>query len=336
MVKSFSRIRRVPLVAAIALAASALSLGVTSAASSTGTEQVSPGAAPATTQTHSERQWAVGRREFTFVDHSRPTQADPNRSLPAKPSRTLPVRLLYPAKGDPSLPVTNSAPAADGARPLIVFSHGFTANGPTYEAMVLNWVRSGYTVALPTFPLTSGANALLADYINQPEDVTFVINSVLKLNRTQGHPLYHRINGTKLIAAGHSLGAITTYGVAYHSGVRDPRIDAAIPLSGAQLPFPGGNYNSRPPIPLFLGHGVLDGTLGVGLSDGMFNDATGPVSYLRLNNAGHTDLFFGAEGALLNEGVLSFLDEHIRGIPGSQINIANFVAFTGLGEWRQR
>ena len=57
---------------------------------------------------------------------------------------------------------------------------------------------------------------------------------------------------------------------------------------------------------------------------------------LRLNDAGHTNLFFGPEGALLNEGVLSFLDEHIRGIPGSQINIANFVAFTGLGEWRQR
>ena len=81
---------------------------------------------------------------------------------------------------------------------------------------------------------------------------------------------------------------------------------------------------------------MLDATLGVGLSDGMFNDATGPVSYLRLNNAGHTNLFFGAEGALLNEGVLSFLDEHIRGMPGSQINIANFVAFTGLGEYRQR
>jgi hypothetical protein len=326
-------------ISAVVVVATTLLLGAgpsraTEQPAGTRTADVAPAVAPLINQ--APRQYAVGRRALTFVDSTRPTPADPNRGLPAEPDRTIPVRLLYPANGSPSLPVTDDAPAANGKRPLIVFSHGFTANGPVYEAVVLPWVRSGYNVALPTFPRTSGPGGMLGDYVNQPEDVSFVIDSLLTLNRTPGDRQYRRINAQKLIAAGHSLGAATAYGVTFHSGVGDPRLDAALVFAGIQLPFAGGDYGTRPPTPLLLVHGVLDGTLGVEFSDGMYDVATGPVSYLRLDNAGHINIFAGVEGALTSASVDAFLREHIRGKPRAQEDIAAFVELTGLGEYRRR
>src|ERR1700730_15384411 len=46
--------------------------------------------------------FAVGVRDFTFVDHSRPTKA--HNGQPALPSRTLQTRVWYPAQGTPGGP----------------------------------------------------------------------------------------------------------------------------------------------------------------------------------------------------------------------------------------
>ena len=40
--------------------------------------------------------------------------------------------------------------------PLIVFSHGFGASGPAYAFLLEMFVREGYVIAAPTFPLSSG------------------------------------------------------------------------------------------------------------------------------------------------------------------------------------
>ena len=121
--------------------------------------------------------------------------------------------LLYPAAGD--VPATtepvDDAAVADGTFPLVVFSHGWLASGPAYEVRIKEWARAGYIVAAPTFPLSSGAGGMLGDYVNQPADVSFVIDELLAL--PDDDPLAGHVDADAVAAAGHSLGAITTIGV---------------------------------------------------------------------------------------------------------------------------
>ena len=83
---------------------------------------------------HADRVYAVGKRSYTFVDRSRPTAA--NGAYAGAPTRTLPTLLLYPTAGAPRRPAVDGAPPLRhrGGFPLVVFSHGFGASGPAYEA----------------------------------------------------------------------------------------------------------------------------------------------------------------------------------------------------------
>ncbi|WP_157368242.1 phospholipase [Alloactinosynnema sp. L-07] len=279
--------------------------------------------------------YAVGRRDVVLVDSTRPTAPDP-RGTPGRPDRTIPVRLLYPASGAPGGPVTDQPRSAPGVFPLVVFSHGVTATGPAYEQLVAYIAQSGYVVALPTYPLTSGPGARIDDYVNQPADVSFIIDSVLAMARDRHDPLFGHVHRFKIAAAGHSLGAITTVGVTYHEAVRDSRIDAAVALAGAELGFPGGDYLPRPGIPLHLVHGANDATVPVGFSDSMYANATGPATYLRLHTAGHIDLFFPPAGELTIGSTVAFLDAYVKHRPQALRAVPKQVAATGLGTWQQK
>lgn len=249
-------------------------------------------AAPAAARVgrHAQRgPYAVGLRSYTFVDRSRPTAA--NGSYAGAPTRTLATLVLYPAAGDPN------GPAVENARPirrhhgfpLVVFSHGFGASGPAYAPLLERFVREGYVIAAPTFPLSSSGapgGPKLTDYVNQPGDVSFVITRMLRLART-GNGLRKTIDPQRVGVFGHSLGAITTLGVATNSCCRDRRIDAAVSFSGIELPFPGGSFFSTPTPPLMLVHGDADGTVPYGGSVSAFQQAPAPKVFLTLEHAGH-------------------------------------------------
>jgi dienelactone hydrolase len=238
---------------------------------------------------HQRATYAVGMRSYTFVDRSRPTSA--NGSYPGAQTRTLPTRLLYPAVGNPSGPaIMDARPIRRGhSFPLIVFSHGFGASGPAYEFLLERFVREGYVIAAPTFPLSSGGapgGPKLTDYVNQPGDVSFVLTSVLRLAR-QDRSLRRTIDRHDVGAFGHSLGAITTLGVATNSCCVDPRIRAAVSFSGIELPFPGGSFFSTPTPPLMLVHGNVDGTVPYVGSVSAYAQAPAPKVFLTLEQAGH-------------------------------------------------
>jgi fermentation-respiration switch protein FrsA (DUF1100 family) len=260
--------------------------------------------------------FAVGRSDYTFVDTSRPTS--PNRTYPGAPTRTLQTMLLYPAKGDPAGPITAGAEPIHRRRdhrfPLIVFSHGYLASGPAY-APVLAWLVSrGYVVAAPTFPLSSGGapgGPKGGDYVNQPADVSFVLTRVLRLAR-QGHGLRRTINRGEIGVAGHSLGAITTLGVAANSCCLDPRIDAASEWSGALLPFPGGSlFPPRTPPFLFV-HGEADETLAYSGSAAGYAQAGAPRAFLTLEDAPHV-FFYGRWLEPFVDTTTDFFDGFLKG-----------------------
>jgi dienelactone hydrolase len=258
--------------------------------------------------------YAVGSRKIVFVDHSRSTQA--NGSYPGAPDRTIPVLVLYPAAGSaggPSHP--NAKPARRGGPfPLVVFSHGFTASGPAYGEVLLRRIAAhGYVVAAPTFPLSNGAapgGPLLVDYLNQPDDVTFVITKMLAANRGDG-ALSHLMDPKAVGAMGHSLGAITTLGVTYNRCCLDKRIKAAVPISGIKLPF-GSSSWAWPAVPLLLIHGDHDGTVPYVGSTTAYREAKTPKFLLTLLGAPHTPL-----GAPYLDVIVTstndFLDRYLRG-----------------------
>lgn len=260
------------------------------------------------------RQYAVGEVTETFVDSTRPTDA--NGTYAGAPDRTLPVLVLYPAKGTPGgEPVEDAAPARKEAPyPLVVFSHGFTATGPVYESRLLRGIAAaGYVVAAPTYPLSSRdapGGPKITDYANQPGDVSFVIDEMLRLNRRDPE-LRGMIDPKRIGAAGHSLGAITTLGVTYNSCCVDDRIDAAVPMSGLQLPFRDQPW-AWPDVPLLLIHGDEDELVPYEGSTETYADASAPKHLLTLLGAPHTP-FFGEWKPVIVAATVDFLDRYLEG-----------------------
>lgn len=238
--------------------------------------------------------YAVGLRWYTFVDTSRATP--PNGTYPGEPSRTLRTLLIYPAEGDPAAPgVENAPPVADEKGfPLVVFSHGSGGDATSRLAELTEpLVRAGFVVAAPTFPLTSAdapGPPSAVDYVNQPGDVSFVLTEVLALVR-RDQALANKIDGHRIGAIGNSLGAVTTLGLATNSCCRDPRIDAAVSLWGAEFPFPRGSFFSEPSPPLMLVHGTADARLAYAGSVGAYQQAPPPKAFLTLKAAPHNPFF---------------------------------------------
>ncbi|MBI2710901.1 MAG: phospholipase [Actinobacteria bacterium] len=282
---------------------------------------------------------------MTYVDTTRKTNADPKRQLPERPSRTLPVMLLYPATGAPAADGTPSdgAPAAAGRFPLVVFSHGITASGPVYTVLLQRLARAGYVIAAPTFPLSGpgaqfpGDSVALGDYANQPADVRFVITKVLEQSAKRGDPLYGRVDPTEIAAAGHSLGAITTIGLVYNSCCQDPRVDAAVEISGLELPFPNGTFGDTK-TPVLLIHGAKDNVVGVAVgSDKMWTEARGPQWYLRYDAGDHTNLIFSATYQQQTvDAIVAFLDAQLKRRTAALDALPAQVQASGLGTFRRQ
>jgi dienelactone hydrolase len=161
----------------------------------------------------------VASADRTFVDHSRPTLA--NGDFAGAPARTLEGTLWYPA-------------GTRGAHPLLVYSHGFLSTRGENVPLAELLASHGYVVVSVDYPLTNrrapgGPN--VGDAVNQPGDVSFVIDQVLGWSEAE-RPFAGRIDEARIGALGLSLGGLTTTLVAFHPRLRDPRIRAAVSIAG--------------------------------------------------------------------------------------------------------
>jgi len=222
--------------------------------------------------TASGRPFAVVEHTETFVDSSRPTQ-EPT----ASPDRTLVTTIRVPDREDPA--------------PLVVLAHGFNGHPRKFEKLTTAWAQAGYVVAAPRFPLTSDdvAEAVLGDVEEQPADVSFVIDEMLRLNDEDGSVVDGRIDPDHVGVAGLSLGGITTLGVTYHSCCRDDRIDAAIAMASVQYPFTGAYELAG--VPLLLFHGDADPVVAHESSVDTFAVAAPPKFFVTIVGGGHFEPF---------------------------------------------
>lgn len=179
--------------------------------------------------------YSVGLSEFTFVDHSRPTSE--NRGVPGKPERTLPTTIWYPEQ-------------LEGDAPLIIHSHGILSSRTEMPYLMELLASHGYIIAAADYPLTSGSTAGGAnanDTINQPADVSFLINSILALSDEE-RPFAADIDTDRIGLSGYSLGGLTTYLTTFHPELRDRRVSAALAIAGPSAVFtPAYFQNSNAP-----------------------------------------------------------------------------------------
>jgi fermentation-respiration switch protein FrsA (DUF1100 family) len=229
-----------------------------------------------------EGPFAVGVRDLTFVDRSRPTPA--TRTAPEKPSRTLVTKVWYPARGRPSRPDAAEARPVDARFPLVVFSHGQAGEPDQYAAVLRTWARAGFVVAAPRFPVTvrgTPGGPVIGDVLNQPGDISFLISAL-------GDELPDLVDDDHVAAAGHSSGAVASLAVAYHTCCHDDRVDLALLEAVTMVPFPDGSYfDDLPSTPTLFLHGDRDGTYARGRE--VFADAQTPKLFVTVGGGGHSD-----------------------------------------------
>ncbi len=284
--------------------------------------------------------YAVGLHEETWVDTSRPTQA--NKDAPALPQRTLPTLVFYPAKGDPGPDqVRNGAPVA-GPFPLIVFSHGVTGEAIDYVATLRLFASAGYVVVAPTYPLSNRnapGGSSTADVPAQVKDVSFLLDQALAANRATGY-LHNLIQADRIGLAGHSLGAITSLGAGYTACCAEKRVKAVVEWAGlffSSASKPASGPEAIAPFaahrPLLMIHGTADGTVPYSVTNGVYDAVGAPKVFITLPGQGHIPPYLTGETSpaakVVTDATVDFFDAELKDDPTGLDRLSSLVARSG-------
>lgn len=238
--------------------------------------------------------YPVGVTELTF---ERPS------STTGEP-RVLKTVVWYPAvesaRGaaeDPTLKGARDAALASNNLPLpmILFSHGsggmpsqstyFTTHLASYGFVVVAPPHPGNTLA-DCFPCTESA-ALTDSYVNRPADITFVLESMLKLNDDPSSMFHDALDGTRVGMSGHSFGGLDTLEFAA-KGNNSPFAAALAlaPEAGKTAPAPRGEVD----MPLMIMGGDRDNVCPVKYDQAFFDsvNASTPHFLVVFPKGGHT------------------------------------------------
>lgn len=251
------RLRRVAALLALAVTASGLT-GVASASAAPTDDVAAEWPDP-----NQFGPFAVGRTTFELTD-------------PARDGRTFKVDAWYPSdRGavfgvpksiiDLTLTTLESPRAYDNPRvaavpggfPLVVFSHG-TVGIRFQSYFLMEFLAShGYVVVAPDHPghtIIDKVFGTMADFDqsfrDRPLDLSLTIDRMLERNATPGDRFEGRIDGSRIAAMGHSVGAVSA--LMMRSGwvdpshgidvAPDPRVDVTIPIAPAVMLL--GDYGS--------------------------------------------------------------------------------------------
>jgi fermentation-respiration switch protein FrsA (DUF1100 family) len=309
----------------------ALSISPVAAAGTGGQE-----AAPAPPAVATPSQFAIGLRVLRLVDPSRRVRRANGRSEP----RTLTTYVRYPAVGPPSGTDLPNAPAAsaDGPFPLVVFGHGFAVTPAIYARLLQSWARAGYVVAAPEFPLENAhapGGPDESDLVNQPRDMSFVISGLLARSSAGSGPLADLIDSSRVAVAGQSDGGETALAVADSRRFRDPRVGAAVILSGAEMSGVGGYSFARGGPPLLAVQGTADTINEPRFTYAFFKAARRPKYLLRLLGAQHLPPYTREQPqlAIVERVTISFLDGYLKQhqvLPQRLVSLGNVPATSAL------
>ena len=251
----------------------------------------------------------------TFVDTTRASPA--SATQPAVPSRTLVTTITFPKSAKKPLP-------------LLVLAHGADGNTNKFDELMARWAHAGYVVAAPLFPRSSdvGGN-YIQDVAQQPADVSYVIDEVLRLNRAKKSPLHDRIDRKRIGLGGMSLGGWTSYGAVFHACCRDDRIDALVLMAAVRAGFDGGEYEFRT-IPTLLVHGDADGLYPH--STAAYPDLVAPKWFVTLHGGTHASPFEDSPDPyteVVGATTTAFWDRYLKGERPAALALEDAVAASG-------
>jgi predicted dienelactone hydrolase len=206
--------------------------------------------------------YPVGVTEITFQRPSS-TGGDP---------RVLSTHIWYPAvdgaKTAPQDDILKGVTDAELARddlplPIIMFSHG--SGGTTWQSTfyTTHLASYGFVVVAPPHPGNTAADCLpcvdaeglIDSFLNRPADMTFVLESMLKLNADPTSLFYQALDGNRVGISGHSFGGLDVVRMAAEgSGTPFAAALAMAPAGGVTVPAIAGSVD----IPLMLMGGERD------------------------------------------------------------------------------
>lgn len=257
---------------------------------------------------------------MTFVDRSRTVRFPGEAPSP----RTLVTIVRYPAVGPPGGgDVAGARPLRGGGPyPLVIFGHGFAVTPAIYAPLLRAWARAGYVVAAPIFPL-GNANAPggpnESDLVNQPADMSFVITEMLAASAAPGGPFSDLIDARHIAVSGQSDGGDTALAAAFNSRFRDRRIDAAVILSGQEIPGITGYDYPAPSPPLLATQGLADTINLPSTTDAFFDPAPPPKYLLTMPGTAHLPPYTDEQPQLsiVERVTVAFLDRYLKGRRGA-------------------
>ncbi len=256
-----------------------------------------------------------------LVDTSRPTGE--NGDFPGADDRLIDTRLWF-AESALARPACGSRGCA-----LVVLAHGFGGSTARFDAIGRRLAAAGYIVAAPTFPLTNqrapgGFISAIGDVVEQPADLSFVIDALLAADGEAGDELYRRIDDRRVAVLGHSLGGSTAIALTRSVCCTDERVGAAVLVAPAVAIAEGSfdgplDLDGPPTLTLF---GAEDPIVPPASAAAFRNDIEPPKVYVELVGGGHVLVIEATEtrlDPLLEETtriVTAFLDETLGNASG--------------------
>jgi len=262
------------------------------------------------------------KRTETFTDPSRPTGDRPGRTL---------VTDIY-------------VPDGPGPFPLIVHAHGFGGDRTKFTGLLGAWAARGFVVAAPTFPLTTSAIPVgerqVGDIAQQPADMRFVLDSVLKMAEPGG-PLAGKIDRDHIGVSGLSLGGGTVYPLLFNPCCRDDRIKAMVAMSSVGLvTFDGKSSDLSRRFPTLVFAGDTDLAINYQVQRDTWEQLAGPTWLVTVLGGTHAapyeDLPADPHKQLVIDTTVAFWGWTLRGDHAAKERVATSATVEGLAKVESR
>jgi hypothetical protein len=142
----------------------------------------------------------------------------------------------------------------------------------------------------------------------------FVINRLLMASAAGSGPLAGLIARREIAVTGQSDGGDTALAVAYDPRYRDPRVRAAMILSGAEIPFISSFQIAPGGPPLLATQGTADTVNPPSMTFAFYGSAPAPKFLLQLFGASHLQPYTYQQPQLgvVERVTIAFLDHYLK------------------------
>lgn len=160
----------------------------------------------------------------------------------------------------------------DGIKhPLFVFGPGGGTTPQTYEQMGMHWDRYGsYGFVIYVLPRSTGDGSAMKAGLDW----------LIAQNDEPSSPLYQKLDTTKVCAAGHSMGSVTTFNF-----MPDDRVTTTIHISGGSFDGMGPNNLKKPT--MFLCGPDRSADTATPQCDNDFKNSKVPTYYTKIRGSTH-------------------------------------------------